>query len=33
MTEAEKKAVFAFIKTLAGQDVYTNEKWADPFLN
>lgn len=31
MTETEKAAVIAFIKTLSGSDVYTNEKWSDPF--
>ncbi|WP_462250210.1 cytochrome-c peroxidase [Ekhidna sp.] len=31
MTEEEKNAVIAFIKTLSGNDVYTNEKWSDPF--
>ncbi|MBR9919736.1 MAG: cytochrome-c peroxidase [Bacteroidetes bacterium] len=31
MTDGEKEAVIAFLKTLAGSDVYTNEKWSDPF--
>ncbi|MEL7144960.1 MAG: cytochrome-c peroxidase [Bacteroidota bacterium] len=31
MTADEKTAVVAFIKTLSGSDVYTNEKWSDPF--
>lgn len=31
MTEAEKDALIAFLKTLSGRDVYTNEKWSDPF--
>ncbi len=31
MTQEEKEAVIAFIKTLGGTDVYTNEKWSDPF--
>ncbi|MEO9485541.1 MAG: cytochrome-c peroxidase [Ekhidna sp.] len=31
MTTAEKEAVTAFIMTLSGTDVYTNEKWSDPF--
>ncbi len=31
MTDEEKEAVIAFIKTLGGSDVYTNEKWSDPF--
>jgi len=33
MTVAERDAVMAFIATLAGNDVYTNEKWSDPFIN
>ena len=31
MTNSEMDAVIAFIKTLSGSDVYTNEKWSDPF--
>lgn len=31
MTQQEKNALFAFIKTLAGHNVYTEEKWSDPF--
>ncbi|MEM9341045.1 MAG: cytochrome c peroxidase [Bacteroidota bacterium] len=31
MTTEEKEAVVAFIKTLSGSDIYTNEKWSDPF--
>ena len=31
MTEGEKLAVIAFLKTLSGNDVYENEKWSDPF--
>ena len=31
MTEEEKSSVIAFLKTLTGIDVYTNEKWSDPF--
>lgn len=31
MTQEEKDALVAFLKTLSGQDVYTNEKWSDPF--
>jgi cytochrome c peroxidase len=31
MTEGEKLAVIAFLKTLSGKDVYENEKWSDPF--
>jgi cytochrome c peroxidase len=31
MTLAEKNAVIAFLGTLTGTDVYTNEKWSDPF--
>ncbi|NMM47690.1 cytochrome-c peroxidase [Marinigracilibium pacificum] len=32
MTEDEIRDVIAFLKTLSGVDVYTNEKWADPFM-
>lgn len=32
LTQDERDAVFAFIKTLAGSDVYTNEKWSNPFI-
>jgi cytochrome c peroxidase len=28
----EVNAVIAFLKTLSGNDVYTNEKWSNPFL-
>lgn len=31
MTEDEKAALVAFLKTLTGSDVYSNEKWSDPF--
>ncbi len=31
MTAAEKAAVIAFLKTLSGNDVYTNSMWSDPF--
>jgi len=31
MTQEEKDAVIAFIKTLTGTDMYTNEKWSNPF--
>ena len=31
MTDAEKEALLAFLKTLSGSDVYTNAKWSDPF--
>lgn len=32
MTDAEKAALLAFLKTLSGNDVYTNPKWSDPFI-
>lgn len=32
ITQQEREAVIAFIETLAGNDVYTNEKWSDPFV-
>ena len=31
LTNDEKEAVVAFLKTLTGTDVYTNEKWSNPF--
>lgn len=31
LTENEKNALVDFLKTLSGTDVYTNEKWSDPF--
>ena len=31
LTENEKLALEAFLKTLTGSDVYTNEKWSNPF--
>lgn len=31
LTEVEKLQLEAFIKTLTGSDIYTNEKWSDPF--
>lgn len=31
MTQDEKEAVIAFIQTLSGSKVYTEEKWSDPF--
>jgi cytochrome c peroxidase len=31
LTDEEKNALVAFLKTLTGSDVYTNEKWSDPF--
>lgn len=31
LTENEKLAIEAFLKTLTGTDVYTNEKWSNPF--
>ena len=31
LTENEKQALVSFLETLAGDDVYTNEKWSDPF--
>ncbi len=33
MTQQEKEDVIAFIQTLSGTDVYTNDKWANPFLD
>ena len=31
LTQDERDAVTAFIMTLSGNDVYTNERWSDPF--
>jgi cytochrome c peroxidase len=31
LTPAETAALVAFVRTLSGRDVYTNEKWSDPF--
>jgi len=32
MTQAERDALVAFLKTLTGTNVYTDEKWSDPYL-
>ena len=31
MTDEEREAVIAFLKTLSGVDIYQNEKWSNPF--
>ncbi len=31
LTVEEREAVKAFLRTLAGSDIYTNPKWSDPF--
>lgn len=31
LTDNEKANIIAFLKTLTGSDIYTNEKWSDPF--
>ena len=31
LTEVEKQALVAFLKTLSGKAVYTDKKWSDPF--
>ena len=33
ITDTERDAVIAFISTLAGNNVYTDEKWSNPFNN
>ena len=33
MAVDEKSNLISFLKTLSGTDVYTNEKWTDPFVN
>ncbi|HAI76991.1 MAG TPA: cytochrome-c peroxidase [Microscillaceae bacterium] len=32
LTQNEKDALVAFMRTLSGTDVYTNKKWSNPFL-
>ncbi|MES2269235.1 MAG: cytochrome c peroxidase [Bacteroidota bacterium] len=32
LSQAQKDAIIAFLGTLSGKDVYTNKKWASPFL-
>ena len=31
LTNQEVEDIVNFIKTLSGEDVYTNEKWSNPF--
>jgi cytochrome c peroxidase len=31
LTGVEINAIVAFLQTLSGKDVYTNEKWGSPF--
>lgn len=31
LTDAQKNALAAFLRTLTGNDIYTNPKWSDPF--
>lgn len=33
LTTDEKQAITSFIKTLSGTNVYTDQKWSDPFTN
>jgi cytochrome c peroxidase len=33
LTQTEKDALIAFIRTLGGTNVYTDTKWSNPFLN
>lgn len=33
LTDAEKDAIVAFLSTLSGENVYTDERWSDPFRN
>lgn len=33
LSQAQKDAIIAFLGTLSGKDVYTNKKWANPFLS
>ena len=32
LTADEKRQLEAFVKTLSGTDIYTNEKWSNPFI-
>ena len=32
LTQEERDAVIAFIATLAGNEIYTNDKWSSPFI-
>lgn len=31
LTDIEKSSLIAFLRTLTGSDIYTNEKWSNPF--
>ncbi|WP_306643405.1 cytochrome-c peroxidase [Sanyastnella coralliicola] len=31
ITDQERNQIIAFLETLTGEDIYTNEKWSDPF--
>jgi len=31
LTEDQKQELVSFLRTLTGSDIYTNEKWSDPF--
>lgn len=33
LTDDEKNAIVAFLSTLSGEKVYTDERWSDPFRN
>jgi len=33
LTEAQKAALVAFLRTLTDTNVLTNEKWGDPYIN
>lgn len=32
LTENERQALMAFLKTLSGQSIYTDRRWSDPFI-
>lgn len=32
LTTQERDDIFAFVKTLAGNNIYSDSKWSDPFL-
>lgn len=33
LSESDKTALINFLKTLTGNDIYTNPKWSDPFVD
>ncbi len=33
LSNTDKEALANFLKTLTGNEIYTNVKWSDPFIN